>query len=96
MTGLASTREKTRRTSSKAEGKTEETHVFARDCVDDIVGWRAQELRDDGELVHVVLAREERLALEHLGEDAARAPYVDLDVVLLPGEHDLGSPVVTS
>ena len=86
----------TRRASSKKREGGRTTHVFARDCVDDIVGWRAQKLRDDGELVHVVLAGEERLALEHLGEDAARAPYVDLDVVLLPGEHNLGSPVVTS
>ncbi len=44
----------------------------------------------------MVLAGEERLALEHLGEDAARAPYVDLDVVLLPGEHNLGCTVVAS
>ncbi len=42
----------------------------------------------------MVLAGEQRLPLEHLGEDATGAPDVDLDVVLLPGEHDLGGAVV--
>ena len=41
-----------------------------------------------------VLAGEEWLALEHFGKDAARGPDVDRDVVLLPGEHDLGGAVV--
>ncbi len=44
--------------------------------------------------VLTVLAREERLALEHLCEDASCAPDVDCDVVLLPCEHDLGCAVV--
>jgi hypothetical protein len=70
------------------------TYILAGDGVDDVVGRGAQELGDDGELVDVVLAGEEGLALEHLGEDAAGAPDVDLDVVLLPGEHDLGGAVV--
>lgn len=43
----------------------------------------------------MVLAREERLALEHLGEDAARTPDIHFDVVFLPGEHDLGGSVVS-
>jgi hypothetical protein len=58
-----------------------------------------------------VLAREKRLALEHLGKDTSRAPDVDCqsatpliphlarltgNVVLLPSQHDLGSPVVPS
>ena len=54
-----------------------------------------RELGDDGELVHVVLAGEERLALEHLSEDAARTPDINLDVVLLPCEHDLRRSVVS-
>ena len=62
--------------------------------MDNVVRRRAQELGDDGELVDVVLSGEQRLALEHLSEDAAGAPDVDLDVVLLPGEHDLGGTVV--
>jgi hypothetical protein len=62
--------------------------------MDDIVRRGSQQLGDDGELVDVVLAGEERLALEHLSEDAAGAPDIDLDVVLLPGEHDLGGAVV--
>jgi hypothetical protein len=43
----------------------------------------------------VVLAGEQRLALEHLGENAAGAPDVHLDVVFLPREHDLRRPVVS-
>lgn len=42
----------------------------------------------------MILAREQWLALEHLGKDAASTPYVNLNVVLLPGKHDLGSAVV--
>lgn len=72
------------------------THVFAGNGVDDIVWGSAEKLGDDRELVDVILAREEGLALEHLGEDAAGTPDIDLDVVLLPGEHDFGGAVVTS
>lgn len=42
----------------------------------------------------MVLAGEERLALEHFGKDAPGTPDVDLDAVLLPGKHDLGGAVV--
>lgn len=42
----------------------------------------------------MVLAWEKRLALKHFSKDAARAPYVNLHVVLLPSEHDLWRPVV--
>lgn len=44
--------------------------------------------------MHVVLAREQGLTLEHLGKNASCTPNVHLDVVLLPGEHDLGGTVV--
>lgn len=54
----------------------------------------AEKFRDDAELIDVVLPGEQRLALKHLGEDAARGPDVDLDVVLLPREHDLWGTVV--
>lgn len=43
----------------------------------------------------MVLAGEEGLALEHLGENAASAPDVHLHIVLLPGEHDLGGSVIS-
>ena len=73
---------------------TEGADILARDGVDDIVWGRPEKFGDDGELVDVVLAWEERLALEHLGKDTAGAPDIDLDVILLPGEHDLGCPIV--
>lgn len=69
-------------------------YILASNGVDDVVRRGAEELGNDGELVHVVLAGEEGLALEHLGEDAAGAPDVHLDVVFLPGEHDFGGAVV--
>lgn len=69
--------------------------VFGADGLDNLVWWCAEKLSDDGELVDVVLAWEERLALEHFGEDASGTPDVDGNVVLLPGEHDLGSTVVS-
>jgi hypothetical protein len=68
--------------------------VLAGDGLDDIVGRGAEELGDDRELVDVVLPWEERLALEHLGEDASGGPDVDRNVILLPGQHDLGGAVV--
>lgn len=71
------------------------TYVFASNGVDNIIRRSAQELGNDGELVHVVLAGEQGLALEHLGKDAASAPDIDLDVVFLPGEHDFGGSVVS-
>ena len=43
----------------------------------------------------MILAREKRLALQHFREDAACAPDVHFDVVLLPREHDLGCSVVS-
>lgn len=69
--------------------------VLAADCADNIVWRRAEQFGDDGELVDVVLAGEERLALKHLGEDAASAPDVHLHIVLLPGEHNLRRSVVS-
>ena len=43
----------------------------------------------------MVLAREQRLALQHLSEDAARAPDIHFHIVLLPCEHDLRCSVVS-
>jgi hypothetical protein len=62
--------------------------------LDDIVRRSTQKLCDDGELVDVILSGEQRLALEHFGEDASRTPDVHLYIVLLPSEHDLRCAVV--
>ena len=70
------------------------THVLTTDGLDDIVWRRAQQLRDDGKLVDMVLAGEKGLPLKHLREDAPSAPDIHLHIVLLPGEHDLGGSVV--
>lgn len=43
----------------------------------------------------MVLSGEERLAVKHLGKDTACTPNVDLDIVFLPCEHDLGGAVVS-
>ena len=70
-------------------------YIFTGNGMDDIVGWSSQQLRDDGKLIDMVFSWKEGFALQHLGKDAACAPYIDLDVVLLPCEHDLGSTVVS-
>ena len=71
------------------------THVLATDSRDDIVRRRPEQLGDDRELVDVVLAGEQRLALQHLGEDAACTPDIHFHIILLPCEHDLRRPVVS-
>ena len=71
------------------------TYVLARDGVDNIIRRGTQKLGDDGELVDMVLAGEEGLAVKHLGKDAPSAPNINLDVVFLPGEHDFGGSVVS-
>ena len=43
----------------------------------------------------MVFAREERFALKHLRKDTTCAPYINLNVVLLPGEHNLWGAVVS-
>lgn len=55
------------------------THVLGADGLDDLVRRRPQELGDDGELVDVVLAREQGTALQHLGKDAPCRPNVDCE-----------------
>jgi hypothetical protein len=63
--------------------------------MDNII-WRcSQELSDDGELIDVILSREQWLALQHFCEDASRTPDINLYVVLLPCEHDLRRSVVS-
>lgn len=70
------------------------THVFTADGLDNIIWGSTQEFCDDGKLVDVVFSREKRLALKHLCKDTASTPDVDLNVVFLPCEHDLGRTVV--
>ena len=71
------------------------THILATYSRDDIVWRRAEQLGDDGELVDVVLAGEQRLTLQHLGEDAACTPDIHFHIILLPCEHDLRRSVVS-
>ena len=70
-------------------------HIFAANGLDHIIWRRAKQIRNDRELVHMVLAWEKRLALKHLCKDAACAPDINLHIVLLPREHNLGRAVVS-
>lgn len=70
-------------------------YILAPNRLNDFVRWRPQKLSYDGKLVDMIFARKQRFALQHLGEDASRAPNVHLDVVLLPCEHDLRRTVVS-
>lgn len=71
------------------------SYILAGNSVNDIIWGRSKEFCNDGKLVDMVLSGEERLAIEHLGKDAACTPNVHLDVVFLPCEHDLGGAVVS-
>ena len=71
------------------------SYVLTANGLDNIIWGSTEQFGDDGELVYVILAREQRLALEHLGENAARAPDIHLNVVLLPREHNLRCSVVS-
>ena len=69
-------------------------YVFTANGPYDVVWGSAQKLCDNRELIDVILAGKQGLPLQHFGEDAASTPYVDLDIVFLPGQHDLGGPIV--
>jgi hypothetical protein len=71
------------------------SYVLTADGLDNIIWRSAQQLRDDGELIDVVLSGEQRLAFKHFCKDAPRAPDINLDVILLPGEHNLRCSVVS-
>lgn len=71
------------------------SYVLAADGLNHIVRRRSKQFCDDGKLIDVILAGEQGLSLEHLRENAASAPDVNLNVVLLPREHDFGGSVVS-
>ena len=60
----------------------------------DIVGWSAQELGDNRELINMILAWKEWLALQHFRKNASRAPNVHLDIIFLPRKHDFRRSIV--
>lgn len=43
----------------------------------------------------MILPREQRFPFQHLSKYAPRTPYIHLDIILLPREHDFGSAVVS-
>ena len=58
--------------------------------------WRGSEkFGDDGELVDMILSREQRLAFQHLCKNASRTPDINLHIILLPCKHNLGCSVVS-
>jgi len=70
-------------------------YVLAAYRLNDLVGWGAQQLCNDGELVDVVLAWKQWFPFQHLRKDTPCAPYVNLHIVLLPCEHNLRRAVVS-
>ena len=58
-----------------AEGVEEE--LLARRLLDQVLVRRAEDLHDAGQLLLLVLAREDGVARQQLGEDAAQRPHVD-------------------
>ncbi len=43
----------------------------------------------------MILAREQRLALQHFRENTSCAPYINFDIVFLPCKHNLRSTIVS-
>jgi hypothetical protein len=43
----------------------------------------------------MVLSGKERLAIQHLSKDATGTPYIHLNIILLPRQHNFGSPVIS-
>ena len=71
------------------------SHIFAADCLDNIIRRCAKKLRNYWELVDMVFSGKERFPLKHLGEDAPRTPNVHFNVVFLPGKHDFWCSIVS-
>ena len=72
-----------------------DTHGLTANGPDDIL-WRCtKELRDNGELVDMILPGEQGSPFQHLGKYTASTPDVHLDIILLPREHNLGGAVVS-
>lgn len=80
---------------SLGQGLHKAKSVLAANGLDHILGRRAEQFGDDGELIDVILAREERLPLEHLSKNATCTPDIDFDVVFLPREHDFWCTIVS-
>jgi hypothetical protein len=74
---------------------TANSYVLTGDGVNNIIWWRSQKLGDYRELVDVILPWEKRLAFQHLCEDTSSTPDINLDIVLLPCEHNLRGSVVS-
>mmetsp|Transcript_28317 Transcript_28317/g.83162 ORF Transcript_28317/g.83162 Transcript_28317/m.83162 type:complete len:375 (-) Transcript_28317:10-1134(-) len=77
----------------KGQGPDVPPRLLRLDVVDVLVVGGADDVRDEVELVDVVLTWEERLPPEELCKDAPHRPHVDGLRVLLPRQHDFRCPV---
>lgn len=71
------------------------SYVLTADGLNHIIWWSSEQLGNNGKLVDMILSGEERLALQHLRENASCAPDINFHIVFLPCEHNLGCPVVS-
>ena len=62
--------------------------------MNNVVRWRPQQLRNNRKLINMILPRKQGFPLQHLRKNAPRAPNINLDIILLPRQHDLGGAVV--
>lgn len=74
---------------------TQSTYVFTGNGVNNIIWWRSEKFGDDGELVDMILSREQWLAFQHFCENAPSTPYINFYIILLPCKHDLWCSVVS-
>ncbi len=60
----------------------------------DVCVYRSQRWNVCKQRQRTILPREERFPLQHLSKDTPCTPNIYRDVVFLPREHDLGSPII--
>jgi hypothetical protein len=63
--------------------------------MNDVVWWCTEKLCDDRKLIDVIFSWKQWLPFQHFCEDAPCTPDIDLNIILLPGEHDFWRSVVS-
>lgn len=70
------------------------THIRTGNIRNNILRRTPQQLRNNTELIDMILAWKNRPSKQYFSKDTARAPNVDFLIVSSPGQHDLRCAVV--
>lgn len=71
------------------------SYILIVDVFHDFCGWLSQELSNQGEMVYIVLSREENFSQNHLRQNTSDAPDIYSIGVFLPSQYDLWSSIVS-